>query len=149
MTDGTALLITTSSMNGCSSVLKRCLPAALARWGFVVIAVLHLNACIRASFVKPVNPKPVVPVGSKVPSSGLPSSDIFCRTANGNISPSQCGTIEPDSPLQLGSLMPENGVIFSDGIEDDYLQFNAGCIAHIGIADIQGQLISQKGRQRI
>lgn len=59
------------------------------------------------------------------------------------------GTIEPDSPLQLGSLMPENGVIFSDGIEDDYLQFNAGCIAHIGIADIQGQLISQKGRQRI
>lgn len=48
------------------------------------------------------------------------------------------GTIEPDSPLQLGSLMPENGVIFSDGIEDDYLQFNAGCIAHIGIADIQG-----------
>ncbi|MDG6845561.1 hypothetical protein QA328_10455, partial [Glaesserella parasuis] len=30
-----------------------------------------------------------------------------------------------------------------------YLQFNAGCIAHIGIADIQGQLISQKGRQRI
>ncbi|MEQ4989020.1 sugar kinase [Proteus vulgaris] len=59
------------------------------------------------------------------------------------------GTIEPDSPLQLESLMPENGVIFSDGIEDDYLQFNAGCIAHIGIADIQGQLISQKGRQRI
>lgn len=59
------------------------------------------------------------------------------------------GTIEPDSPLQLGSLMPENGVIFSDGIEDDYLQFNAGCIAHIGIADIQGQLISPKGRQRI
>ena len=59
------------------------------------------------------------------------------------------GTIEPDSPLQLGSLMPENGVIFSDGIEDDYLQFNAGCIAHIGIADIQGQLISQKGRQQI
>lgn len=59
------------------------------------------------------------------------------------------GTIEPDSPLQLESLMPENGVIFSDGIEDDYLQFNAGCIAHIGIADIQGQLISPKGRQRI
>lgn len=59
------------------------------------------------------------------------------------------GTIEPDSPLQLESLMPENGVIFSDGIEDDYLQFNAGCIAHIGIADIQGQLISPKGCQHI
>lgn len=54
------------------------------------------------------------------------------------------GTINADSPLQLSSLLPENGVIFSDGIEDDYLQFNAGCIASICIADIQGQLISKR-----
>lgn len=54
------------------------------------------------------------------------------------------GTIDANSPLELESLMPENGIIFSDGIEDDYLQFNAGCIASIGIADIQGQLISPK-----
>lgn len=59
------------------------------------------------------------------------------------------GTIEPDSPLQLGSLMPENGVIFSDGIEEDYLHFNAGCIVQINIADRQGQLIAPKGRQPI
>ncbi|WPA93037.1 sugar kinase [Providencia zhijiangensis] len=51
------------------------------------------------------------------------------------------GTIEQTSPLQLESLMPENGVIFSDGIEDDYLNFNAGCIASIGIAETQGLLI--------
>lgn len=52
------------------------------------------------------------------------------------------GTIEQTTPLQLESLMPENGVIFSDGIEDDYLNFNAGCIASIGIAETQGLLIS-------
>ncbi|MDR0219336.1 MAG: sugar kinase [Enterobacteriaceae bacterium] len=51
------------------------------------------------------------------------------------------GAIEEHSPLQLESLMPENGVIFSDGIEDDYLHFNAGCIVSIGIAKAQGQLI--------
>ncbi|EMM5119002.1 sugar kinase [Providencia stuartii] len=51
------------------------------------------------------------------------------------------GAIEENSPLQLESLMPENGVIFSDGIEDDYLNFNAGCIASISVADVQGQLI--------
>ena len=51
------------------------------------------------------------------------------------------GTIEQKSPLQLESLMPENGVIFSDGIEDDFLRFNAGCIATIGVANVQGQLI--------
>ncbi|MCW2255914.1 NAD kinase [Providencia alcalifaciens] len=51
------------------------------------------------------------------------------------------GAIEENSPLQLESLMPENGVIFSDGVEDDYLRFNAGCIVTIGIASIQGQLI--------
>ncbi|ATG18229.1 sugar kinase [Providencia alcalifaciens] len=51
------------------------------------------------------------------------------------------GTIEPNTPLQLESLMPENGVIFSDGLEEDYLNFNAGCIASIGIAETQGLLI--------
>ncbi len=37
-------------------------------------------------------------------------------------------------PLVLRSYMPENGVIFSDGLEQDYLQFNAGAVATIGVA---------------
>ncbi len=28
--------------------------------------------------------------------------------------------------------MPENGVIFSDGIESDYLNFNSGTVTTIG-----------------
>ncbi|TJX03337.1 sugar kinase, partial [Neisseria gonorrhoeae] len=43
--------------------------------------------------------------------------------------------------LRLRSLMPENGVIFSDGIEADHLDFNAGTEAVIGIAERQGRLI--------
>ncbi|QBY43560.1 hypothetical protein ArsFIN_21280 [Arsenophonus nasoniae] len=79
-------------MNGNYSLSKRCSPAAPALWAFAVIAVLHLNALIHASFVKPVNPKPAVRVASKAPNSGLPSSAIFCRIANGNILPSLCLT---------------------------------------------------------
>lgn len=52
------------------------------------------------------------------------------------------GTIEPSSPLAVESLMPDNGVIFSDGIEDDFLQFNAGCIVTVKIADVRGLLVA-------
>ncbi|MEW5819438.1 MAG: sugar kinase [Cyanobacteriota bacterium] len=45
------------------------------------------------------------------------------------------GKITPDKPLILTSFMPENGVIFSDGIESDYIEFNSGSIARIGIAE--------------
>ena len=41
------------------------------------------------------------------------------------------GRATRDSPLRIYSNMPENGVIFSDGIESDYLSFNSGCIATI------------------
>lgn len=46
-----------------------------------------------------------------------------------------------DSPLQITSQMPENGVIFSDGIEQDFLQFNSGIDAKISVASKKGYLI--------
>ncbi len=52
------------------------------------------------------------------------------------------GAITPDTPLTLESLMPENGVIFSDGIEQDFIQFNAGTIATVSLDNRQGQLVS-------
>jgi NAD kinase len=45
------------------------------------------------------------------------------------------GKIEPKRPLEIVSLMPQNGVIFSDGIEEDRLEFNSGTTAEIGIAE--------------
>ena len=39
------------------------------------------------------------------------------------------------------SEMAENGVIFSDGIEADFLEFNSGTEARIGVAEKQGILV--------
>lgn len=39
-----------------------------------------------------------------------------------------------NNTLKIESYMPNNGVIFSDGIEKDFLHFNSGSIATIGIA---------------
>jgi hypothetical protein len=45
------------------------------------------------------------------------------------------GRIEADASLEIVSQMPQNGVIFSDGIEEDRLDFNSGTIARISLAD--------------
>jgi hypothetical protein len=37
--------------------------------------------------------------------------------------------------------MPDSGVIFSDGIESDFLNFNSGIEATIGIAEKRGHLV--------
>ncbi len=42
----------------------------------------------------------------------------------------------------LCSLMPENGVIFSDGIESDFLEFTSGITATISVADRVGHLVN-------
>ena len=52
-----------------------------------------------------------------------------------------CGQIPPNSPLQIESEMPEGGVIFSDGVEADFLAFNAGAIASIGLAEKKTRLV--------
>jgi NAD kinase len=51
------------------------------------------------------------------------------------------GRIGRQEPLKLLSLMPENGVIFSDGIEADYVEFNAGTEALITVAERTGRLV--------
>lgn len=51
------------------------------------------------------------------------------------------GEVTDQKPLVLESLMPGNGVVFSDGIEQDYLTFNSGCVLSIGIAQTMGQLV--------
>lgn len=52
-----------------------------------------------------------------------------------------CGKVTKDLPLMLTSQMPERGVIFSDGIEDDFLEFNSGTKAVITLADEKGHLV--------
>lgn len=52
------------------------------------------------------------------------------------------GNVRPGQPLQLASLMPENGVIFSDGIEADYVAFNSGTVATVSVAERRGLLVT-------
>ena len=51
------------------------------------------------------------------------------------------GRITDESPLLLESQMAEHGVIFSDGIENDFLEFNSGTQASIGLAERKGVLV--------
>jgi NAD kinase len=51
------------------------------------------------------------------------------------------GKVQAGKPLLITSLMPENGVIFSDGIESDFLSFTSGFQANISIAEKKGYLV--------
>lgn len=51
------------------------------------------------------------------------------------------GILAEKQPLVLESLMPSAGVIFSDGVEADFIAFNAGAIATIQTASQQAQLV--------
>ena len=53
------------------------------------------------------------------------------------------GKLDARRPLVLHSRMPEHGVIFSDGIEQDYLNFNAGAVATIGLAERKAHLVAR------
>jgi NAD kinase len=51
------------------------------------------------------------------------------------------GLITQNNPLVIESFMPTSGIIFSDGIEADFLKFNSGAIASIGIAEETASLV--------
>lgn len=53
----------------------------------------------------------------------------------------QAGILNENRNLIIESLMPTNGVIFSDGIENDFLKFNSGSIATIGPAKEKAKLV--------
>lgn len=51
------------------------------------------------------------------------------------------GWIGPGEALTLESLMPAGGVIFSDGMETDFLDFNSGAVARIAAARQRATLV--------
>jgi hypothetical protein len=52
------------------------------------------------------------------------------------------GMLEAGEELRFESHMPENGVIFSDGVEADALTFNAGTMAVVRAAERQTRLVA-------
>ena len=51
------------------------------------------------------------------------------------------GELASGQALELVSQMPTGGVIFSDGIESDFLPFESGAVARITVADQKAQLL--------
>ena len=51
------------------------------------------------------------------------------------------GTVTREAPLRLRSRMPDQGVIFSDGLEADFLRFGAGVEATVTLATTVGVLV--------
>ena len=63
----------------------------------------------------------------------FPSSVTSCNNVFGKVS--------ENNKLTLTSRMSENGVIFSDGIESDCIEFNAGTIAQVELSKLKGKLV--------
>lgn len=51
------------------------------------------------------------------------------------------GDVLPAVPLELESRMPDEGVIFSDGVGADFLAFNSGAVATIGVSERKTRLV--------
>jgi hypothetical protein len=51
------------------------------------------------------------------------------------------GEIIPGKELVIESMMPEKGIIFSDGIQSDFLSFNSGSMATFKIAQQKAVLV--------
>ena len=52
------------------------------------------------------------------------------------------GNVRAGEELEVVSQMPQDGVIFSDGVEADYLSFDSGAVASISVADEKARLVA-------
>ena len=53
------------------------------------------------------------------------------------------GEVRAKEALEVVSQMPQEGLIFSDGVEADYLSFGSGAIASISVAEEKARLVAE------
>jgi NAD kinase len=63
---------------------------------------------------------------------------FISRTSSANM---VAGIVGPGQEIVIESEMASNGVIFSDGVESDFIEFNAGTIARIGAAPAKARIV--------
>jgi hypothetical protein len=51
------------------------------------------------------------------------------------------GLLDERQELVINSQMPSGGVIFSDGVENDFLEFNSGSIARFTVSSQRAHLV--------
>jgi hypothetical protein len=52
------------------------------------------------------------------------------------------GNVRAREKLEIVSQMPQDGVIFSEGVEADYLAFDSGAIANVSVAEEKARLVA-------
>jgi hypothetical protein len=52
------------------------------------------------------------------------------------------GNVRASEKLEIVSQMPQDGVIFSEGVEADYLAFDSGAIANVSVAEEKARLVA-------
>jgi hypothetical protein len=52
------------------------------------------------------------------------------------------GEVRAGEKLEVVSQMPQDGVIFSDGVEADFLAFDSGAVASISVAEEKASLVA-------
>ena len=102
---------------------------------------------VQQDLLSPPKPPPTSSYANIVPKCDFPwDADYLCFTVREPF-PSKTtsativfGRVTAREPLILVSQMPEHGVIFSDGLEQDFLEFRSGTRAIITIAEKRGCL---------
>ena len=130
---------------GSSGWLKSLLAGAA---GIVQNAVSNAARQIQQEFLSTAKSPPKKPRTVLAPGSEFPwDADYLCFTVREPF-PSKTtsvtivfGRVTAREPLVLVSQMPEHGVIFSDGIESDFLEFRSGTRAIITVAEKQGRIV--------
>ena len=104
------------------------LKSVYAGWAATTRALLSQNVGAEGSFAWDA-PMLNFAVREPFPSRNTGAEIVFGRIGVGEV-------------LRVQSEMAENGVIFSDGIEADFLEFNSGTRAVIGTAEKVGNLVA-------
>ncbi len=107
-------------------------------------SVFNMAAGIASSFGIPTAASRPVPFAWDTPQLLWAVREPFVsRTSQANL---VAGTLNSGAELVIESNMAAGGVIFSDGVESDYLPFNSGTIARITVAPQQAQLVIRETR---
>jgi NAD kinase len=101
-------------------------------------SVLNMAAGVAAAFGRP-TPRPAVQLSWEDPRLAYVVREPFVSRASR--ATLVAGVVDPGQELVIESNMPDNGVIFSDGVESDFLAFNAGAIARISTASVKARLV--------
>ncbi|MFZ4400182.1 MAG: hypothetical protein ACOYO1_09120 [Bacteroidales bacterium] len=108
-------------------------PAGSTGW---LSSVFNMAYGVTAMFEKNLKPKrPLIKENELLFAVREPFQSV--RTQTGITA----GLIKNYNKLTIESLMPNGGVIFSDGIETDFLNFNSGAIATIGISKETAKIV--------